>query len=291
MRSKYSPQLRSPIVLSLFCILLAIVAFSTAFLEEAWFSIRETELPENLPATSAAAQPGQLEIQVFDNKVSLSNEAAHNLKREAGSHESLPGEGPESRQPDEPETEVRVVVDLKALNLTLYLDGKATFTYPIAIGKSKTPTPMGEFKVIDKKKDPGGPFGSRWIGLNIPWGIYGIHGTNRPGSIGNYASAGCIRMHNHHVAELFDYVPIGTEVIIKGNDLSTTITRTLKPGITGEDVQFAQQHLRRMGYDAGPLDGYFGPLFRSAVMEMQAFYGVPKTGEIGDTELYVMGLK
>ena len=45
----------------------------------------------------------------------------------------------------------------------------------------------------------GGGFGTRWLGLNVPWGIYGIHGTNQPWSIGTQASAGCIRMFNRHV--------------------------------------------------------------------------------------------
>ena len=55
------------------------------------------------------------------------------------------------------------------------------------------------------------------MGLSIPHGNYGIHGTNNPSSIGGYVSNGCIRMYNHDVEELFPRVSIGTPVeIISG---------------------------------------------------------------------------
>ncbi len=60
----------------------------------------------------------------------------------------------------------------------------------------------------------GGGFGSRWMGLNVPWGgKYGIHGTNQPGSIGFNASAGCIRMRNKDVEELYNLVEYNTTVL------------------------------------------------------------------------------
>jgi spore coat assembly protein SafA len=55
------------------------------------------------------------------------------------------------------------------------------------------------------------------MGLSVPGGNYGIHGTNNPPSIGGYVSNGCIRMYNHDVEELFPRVSIGTPVeIISG---------------------------------------------------------------------------
>lgn len=86
--------------------------------------------------------------------------------------------------------------------------------YPVAVGKPSTPTPPGNYKVINKVMHPGGVLGTRWMGLSIPGGNYGIHGTNNPASIGTAASLGCVRMYNHHVEELFPQVPIGTPVHI-----------------------------------------------------------------------------
>ncbi|MFZ0403505.1 MAG: L,D-transpeptidase [Pseudolabrys sp.] len=40
-----------------------------------------------------------------------------------------------------------------------------------------------------------------------------IHGTNNPASIGGLVSAGCIRMHNRDVMDLYGRVRVGTRVV------------------------------------------------------------------------------
>jgi lipoprotein-anchoring transpeptidase ErfK/SrfK len=40
-----------------------------------------------------------------------------------------------------------------------------------------------------------------------------IHGTNNPGSIGGLVSAGCIRMHNSDIMDLYGRVRVGTRVV------------------------------------------------------------------------------
>src|SRR6476660_3507801 len=40
-----------------------------------------------------------------------------------------------------------------------------------------------------------------------------IHGTSNPGSIGGLVSAGCIRMHNKDIMDLYDRVHVGTRVV------------------------------------------------------------------------------
>ena len=95
------------------------------------------------------------------------------------------------------------------------MEGNRPFRkYPVAIGKQGTPSPIGEWKIIDKDYDWGGAFGVRWMGLNTPWGNYGIHGTNNPWSIGSPVSAGCIRMFNEDVLQIFEWVSVGTRVKI-----------------------------------------------------------------------------
>ncbi|WP_347489658.1 L,D-transpeptidase family protein [Desulfoscipio sp. XC116] len=95
--------------------------------------------------------------------------------------------------------------------------------YPIAVGKPSTPTPPGNYKIKNKMVNPGGVLGTRWMGLTIPGGNYGIHGNNNPSSIGQAVSLGCIRMHNYHVEELFPQVPIGTPVHIYDRSQTETI--------------------------------------------------------------------
>lgn len=104
-------------------------------------------------------------------------------------------------------------VSTSGRTLTLYNNGKVVKTYPIAVGKMLTQTPVGQFVIINKAPNPGGPFGTMWMSLSKQH--YGIHGTNDPSSIGKAVSHGCIRMHNYDVEELSSIVPIGTRVMIQ----------------------------------------------------------------------------
>lgn len=107
----------------------------------------------------------------------------------------------------------RIIVDLSDKKLHL-LDGNIVRrSFPVAIGKMVTRTPVGEFTIINKQLNPGGPFGAFWMGLSKP--SYGIHGTNDPSSIGRAVSHGCIRMYNEDVLALQAIVPIGTRVTIR----------------------------------------------------------------------------
>lgn len=58
----------------------------------------------------------------------------------------------------------------------------------------------------------GNPMGTRALVLDR--GQYAIHGTNAPGSIGTFASYGCVRMHNADINDLFDRVDVGTRVVV-----------------------------------------------------------------------------
>lgn len=103
-------------------------------------------------------------------------------------------------------------VSVSKRQLKLYDASKLLKTYPIAVGKILTPTPTGNYIIINKEIDPGGPYGALWMGLSKPH--YGIHGTNDPSSIGKEVSLGCIRMYNDDVIELSSMVPIQTNVYI-----------------------------------------------------------------------------
>jgi len=105
-----------------------------------------------------------------------------------------------------------IIINTSEHTLSLYIDNEFSKTYPVAVGKPTTPSPLGTFKIFSKGLNPGGPYGARWMGLSKPH--YGIHGTNNPSSIGLDASHGCIRMQNEDVIELYDLVSIGDIVEI-----------------------------------------------------------------------------
>jgi lipoprotein-anchoring transpeptidase ErfK/SrfK len=107
----------------------------------------------------------------------------------------------------------RIIINLSERRLHLLEQEKVVRSYPIAVGRIALQTPQGEFTIVNKAPNPGGPFGALWMGLSKPH--YGIHGTNDPSSIGKMVSHGCIRMYNHDVLELSKLVDIGTHVSIR----------------------------------------------------------------------------
>ncbi|MBO9128827.1 L,D-transpeptidase [Bacillus sp. 165] len=117
-----------------------------------------------------------------------------------------------------------ILINVATNQLSFFENGRYVKTFPISTGKKATPTPHGDFKVINKYKnkkyhrknipggDPTNPLGARWLGLNNK--EYAIHGTSREGTIGTYESNGCIRMHNRDIQWMYERVPIHTRVII-----------------------------------------------------------------------------
>ncbi|HEX6989241.1 MAG TPA: L,D-transpeptidase family protein [Bacillota bacterium] len=175
---------------------------------------------------------------------------------------------------------LRIFIDRYTQSLTLYEGERPIARFPVAVGKENTPSPPGEWLVVHKDRGWGGGFGTRWLGLNVPWGIYGIHGTNKPWSIGTFASAGCIRMFNRDVERLWDVVPLRTPVTISG-DLPEVSTRpVLEEGSSGKFVTVLQFRLRQAGFDYGAMDGRFGPATAGAVGNFQALFGFEATGAL-----------
>ncbi|MDX1468553.1 MAG: L,D-transpeptidase [Acidimicrobiia bacterium] len=121
----------------------------------------------------------------------------------------------------------RIVVDLSERTLTYYAEGEEILIAEVAIGSTRNPTPTGEFFITDSVElaDPNSPWGPHALGLsaysdtiteyNGGPGIIGIHGTNKPGSIGSAASLGCVRMPNEAITELYALVTLGTPVEIR----------------------------------------------------------------------------
>lgn len=166
-----------------------------------------------------------------------------------------------------PRGKIVIKIDKTKRELSVYANRKLYRTFPVALGKPATPTPIGNWVITTKQKDWGSGFGTRWLGLNVPWGIYGIHGTNKPYSIGAYASGGCIRMKNSDIEELYSIVKIGTPVLIPGNPLSPL--RNLALGATGADVRVVQIRLQHLGFFHDTCDGRFESSTEDAVKAFQ----------------------
>ncbi|NMB02825.1 MAG: L,D-transpeptidase [Firmicutes bacterium] len=173
-----------------------------------------------------------------------------------------------------------IVINIPAFTLYVYERGVPIRSYPISIGSELNPSVLGETTIINKVVNPtyyppnGGtpippgpdnPVGTRWLGLGFPG--YGIHGTNKPDSIGSAASLGCIRMRNAHVEELTELVQIGTKVeliyrtvVIQEDPLVHTRTITVYPDVYKQGVSplQLQEELTRLGWE-----GIFWPALSS----------------------------
>ncbi|HET7219231.1 MAG TPA: L,D-transpeptidase [Vicinamibacterales bacterium] len=117
-----------------------------------------------------------------------------------------------------------------------FADGRLLAHYPIAAGRPDWQTPLGPFSVVLRETDPtwdvppsiqqemrrarkpilttvppgpNNPLGQYWLGLSIP-GV-GLHGTNAPTSIYQFATHGCIRLHPEDIDALFAHVEEGEQ--------------------------------------------------------------------------------
>lgn len=124
-----------------------------------------------------------------------------------------------------PRGKFSIVVDKSQNQLLLTESNQFIKTYTVSTGKDNS-TPVGTFKIITRipnpvwytegavvpPDSPDNILGTRWLGIDKTG--YGIHGTTQPEALGQQVTAGCVRMLNADVEELFTIVPVGTEVTI-----------------------------------------------------------------------------
>ena len=114
-------------------------------------------------------------------------------------------------------------------------DGETYRLYPSSVPMSEDLTRRGRTKIIRKvvgptwaptaamKKrnpdwpdfipaGPDNPLGTH--ALYLSWQYYRIHGTHDTRKIGRRSSNGCIGLYNQHIAELFDFAKVGTQVLL-----------------------------------------------------------------------------
>lgn len=117
-----------------------------------------------------------------------------------------------------------------------YSGANMVYTFAVGLGRFDWKTPIGDFKVRGKTKDPtwvlpkdiyeehlerdgeaehviqGGdpdnPLGHYRIELTLP--EYALHGTNNPWGVGMEVSHGCVRLYPEDIESLFKKVAIGT---------------------------------------------------------------------------------
>jgi lipoprotein-anchoring transpeptidase ErfK/SrfK len=182
------------------------------------------------------AQPSTALKQTQSDEVSAEQQAA-----------SLP-----AQKTPKPDGHTRqIVISIPDRQLALLEDDQVVKLYPIAVGATHTPSPDGEFEIINHAVDPvyrhkgkeiapgkDNPLGTRWMGLSLKG--YGIHGTNAPKSIGRAASHGCFRMGKADVEDLYSRVKVGDHITIR-RERDAFIARIFTPdaNVASAQVQVA----------------------------------------------------
>jgi len=132
-----------------------------------------------------------------------------------------------------------ILIDVAVRTLYWFEHGKLKAHYPVGVGRTDWETPPGRYRIVGRREDPpwrvpqsiqdemrargeevvrylppgpDNPLGKYWIQLSAPG--YGLHGTNAPGSVGKFASHGCMRLLPEHVERVYREAPNGTPVEI-----------------------------------------------------------------------------
>lgn len=117
----------------------------------------------------------------------------------------------------------RIVVSVGQKRLWV-LDGDQQVLYEtdVAVGKARTPTPLGRFYVDIWMPNPGSPYGAYLLsvaGFSEVLKTFGggrgqiaLHGWSDPSVMGRAVSNGCIRMRNADISHVASLAPLGTPV-------------------------------------------------------------------------------
>lgn len=185
-----------------------------------------------------------------------------------------------------------VWVELDTMRLLVYENGVEIARFPIAAGARETPTPVGIYRINRRYVTELSGFGTRFMGLDVPFGDYGIHGTNKPASIGGNFSHGCIRLHIKDAETLYRLTGWGTKVVIDGGPYGpfTGGLPTLSPGDRGSDVKELQLRLIQRGFLQGWPDGVYGEHTKKAVIAARKHFSLPDGDAANPALLMKLGI-
>lgn len=155
--------------------------------------------------------------------------------------EALAAESPmlPSAASEMPQEGRSILVNLPQKKLFFFENGKLVSSYDTGVGKPGSQTPVGDWKITEKRPNPAwyvpasikGEYARKGkhvadvvpAGPNNPLGKFfmkvgsssiGIHGTNAPSSVPGWVSHGCIRLRNEDALELGSKVQVGDPVKI-----------------------------------------------------------------------------
>jgi len=134
------------------------------------------------------------------------------------------------------EAKLDILVDKATQRMLVIQDGYMRYIWPVSTGRDEMATPNG---VYTPQRLERSWFSSAYYNSPMPYSIffhngYAIHGSYAIDRLGGPASHGCVRLHPHHAALLFDLVqqegPGNTTIEV------TDEARPEQPSLPGRDI-------------------------------------------------------
>lgn len=133
----------------------------------------------------------------------------------------------------------RLVITINKVSqkMTVTLDGKSKFKWPVSTGAPGYETPSGTYRPFRLEKEH---YSKEWDDAPMPHSIFftvrghAVHGSYHVKSLGRRASHGCVRLHPENAEKLFALVQqtgmSNTAVIVRGGFFDGGASTRKKPG-------------------------------------------------------------
>jgi lipoprotein-anchoring transpeptidase ErfK/SrfK len=116
-----------------------------------------------------------------------------------------------------------ITINKVSQKMTVELDGRTKYKWPVSTGAPGYETPSGSFKPFRLEKEH---YSKEWDDAPMPHSIFfttrghAVHGSYHVKSLGRRASHGCVRLHPDNAAKLFALVSetgmSRTSVVVRG---------------------------------------------------------------------------
>jgi hypothetical protein len=153
------------------------------------------------------------------------------------------------------EAKLDILVDKTTQRMLVMQDGYIRYMWPVSTGRDELATPNGVYAPQRLERSW---FSSEYYNSPMPYAIffhngYAIHGSYAIDKLGGPASHGCVRLHPHHAALLFDLVqqegPQNTTIEV------TDVPRPEEPPIPAREIPSPGREMPALPGREIPLSG------------------------------------
>ncbi len=121
----------------------------------------------------------------------------------------------------------RIVVDVSSRRAVAYRGARRVRSFRVVVGKRSTPTPLGDFFVTERVRQPRGSELGPWVLATSAYsnvlqefaggpGQIGLHGrTGLPAPLGSASSHGCVRFADRAISWLAARARPGTPLVFR----------------------------------------------------------------------------